>query len=78
MYGIPLKVAPPELTRKEKDEVEKLEKKREALGEKLRTPEVTEGEQEKKIKEELEDIKSGRGKWCWWEIHCIGRSGIDK
>jgi len=61
MYGIPLKVAPPEMSKKEKEEVRKLEKRREALGKKLRSSEVVEKDHEKQITRELEDIKKHIG-----------------
>ena len=61
MYGIPLKVAPPEMSKKEKEEVRKLGKRREALGKKLRSSEVVEKDHEKQITRELEDIKKHIG-----------------
>ncbi|NVM20778.1 MAG: TIGR03790 family protein [Desulfobacterales bacterium] len=57
MYGIPLRVAPPEMNAEERGEVEKIKKRRVALSKKLRSSEVTEEEQKRKITRELEDIK---------------------
>ena len=57
MYGLPLKVAVPKMTSKEKEELKGLKKKQDILKEQLIYLRDKEGRQSKGIKKELEDIR---------------------
>ena len=58
MYGLPLKVAAPKMTSKEKKELDRLKKKQGSLKERLKVIKDREGGQSKGIKKELEMFKN--------------------
>ena len=58
MYGLPLKVAPPELTLEERDEIEKLKGSESELENKLHGLKAERDEERKGIKRELANIKN--------------------
>ena len=57
MYGLPLKVAPPELTAEEREEIEKLKEKKSELENRLHSLGEERDEERSGIKRELESIK---------------------
>jgi hypothetical protein len=57
MYGLPLKVAPPELTSEERDEIEKLKNKKRELEDNLLSLKEEKDGKRKGIKRELGNIK---------------------
>ena len=58
MYGLPLKVAPPELTPEERDEIEKLKERKSEIENKLHGLKAERDEERKGIKRELANIKN--------------------
>lgn len=57
MYGVPLKVAPPKMTSEEKEEFNKLKKRRDSLNKQLKDIKDSQEEQLKGTKNQLESIK---------------------
>jgi uncharacterized protein (TIGR03790 family) len=56
MYGLPLRIGPPKMSKAEKTEAEDLERRQGALKEQMARIQVQEGEEGQKLKKELETI----------------------
>jgi uncharacterized protein (TIGR03790 family) len=57
LYGLPLKISPPEMTKEEKRGVEKLGKKKSGIGEELKALPKEEKERRKRLESDLEEIR---------------------
>jgi uncharacterized protein (TIGR03790 family) len=56
VYGLPLKISPPEMTKEEKSEVEELRKKQSGIGEELKTLPKEEKDRRKGLESDLGEI----------------------